>query len=162
MTGAPWSPNRRDHRTPENRILPSHWTLHGRVVHVPACDPADAEAILVVHVAPILATGPETYSDRQVAAWAAKPEGAERYLDAIASESTEVVVAAADERVLGLGGLDVERGEIESVFVDPDATGAGIGSAIVERFERRLRSNGFAVARLRAVLNAVGGYEARG
>lgn len=124
--------------------------------------PADAEAILVVHVASIIANGPPTYSDRQVAAWAAKPEGTERYRDAMASESTEVVVAAADERVLGFGELDVESGEIESVFVDPEYAGAGIGSALLERFERRLRTEGFAVARLRAVLNAVGFYETCG
>ncbi|MFC4448298.1 GNAT family N-acetyltransferase [Halorussus aquaticus] len=124
--------------------------------------PSDTEAILVVHVAAIIAHGPSAYTDEQVAAWAAKPEGTDRYTNAIEDSSTELVVAETDGRVVGFGKLDVERGEVEAVFVDPERNGEGIGSAILNHFEQRLRDEGFEVVRLRAVLNAVGFYERQG
>jgi len=54
-----------------------------------AARPADAEAILVVHVAAIVAHGPSADTDRQVAAWAAKTDGTDRYDDAVADATTE-------------------------------------------------------------------------
>jgi GNAT superfamily N-acetyltransferase len=123
---------------------------------------ADPEAIMLVHVAAIIAGGPAAYSDRQVAAWAAKTDGTDRYEDSLADPTTDVLVAEAGDRVVGFGELDVAQGEIEAVFVDPAYSGRGIGSALLARFERRLREAGFDRARLRAVLNAVGFYEDRG
>lgn len=123
---------------------------------------SDTEAILVTHVAAIIAHGPSAYTDKQVAAWAAKPEGTNRYENTIESSSTELVVVESDGRVVGFGELDVERGEVEAIFVDPECSGKGLGSALLDYFERRLRDEGFAVVRLRAVLNAVGFYEQKG
>jgi len=121
--------------------------------------PADVEAILVVHVAAIIANGPAAYSEKQVAAWAAKTEGTNRYVDAISDSATEIVVAEADSRVVGFGELAVESGEVEAIFVDPGWDGRGIGSSILSHFEHRLTDEGFDVVRLRAVLNAVGFYQ---
>lgn len=123
---------------------------------------SDTEAILVVHVAAIIAQGPSTYTDKQVAAWAAKTEGTDRYENAIEDSTSELVVAESNGRVVGFGELDVESGEVEAVFVDPEHNGEGIGSSILNYFERRLRDEGFDVVRLRAVLNAVGFYEQQG
>lgn len=127
-----------------------------------AATSSDVEAILVVHVASIIRSGPSAYSDRQVAAWAAKTEGTDRYENAIEDPSRESVVVEAGSRVTGFGELDVESGEVEAVFVDPEHTGSGIGSSILSHFEGRLRDEGFGIARLRAVLNAVGFYESQG
>ncbi|NEU56419.1 GNAT family N-acetyltransferase [Halorussus sp. MSC15.2] len=123
---------------------------------------AETEAIFVVHVAAIVAHGPSAYTDKQVAAWAAKAEGTERYVDAIEDPSTELVVAESGDCVVGFGELDVENGGVEAVFVDPERNGEGIGSSILNHFEQRLRNEGFDVVRLRAVLNAVGFYERQG
>lgn len=127
-----------------------------------AARPSDAEAMLVVHVASIIEHGPTAYSDRQVAAWAAKADGTRRYTEAIEDTATELVVAEVDGRVAGFGELDFDAGEVAAVFVDPEHGGKGIGSAILRRFEERLRTAGFEVVRLRAVLNAVGFYERQG
>lgn len=97
-----------------------------------------------------------------MAAWAAKTDGTDRYVNAIEESSTELVVAESDDRVVGFGELDVETGEIEALFVDPQRDGEGIGSSILSHFEQRLRSYGFEVARLRAVLNATGFYKKHG
>lgn len=135
--------------------MTADWTIR-------AGRPSDLETILFVHVAAIIAYGPSAYSDRQVAAWAAKPEGTARYRESIEDPATELVVADADGNVVGFGELDVSSGEIEAVFVDPERGGEGIGSSILEHFERRLREEGFALARLQAVRNAVGFYERHG
>jgi putative acetyltransferase len=131
-------------------------------LRVRAATTSDTEAILVVHVAAIIAHGPSTYTDKQVAAWAAKTDGTDRYENAIEDASTELVVAESNGHVVGFGELDVESGEVEAVFVDPEHNGEGIGSSILNQFERRLRNEGFDAVRLRAVLNAVGFYEQHG
>jgi ribosomal protein S18 acetylase RimI-like enzyme len=124
--------------------------------------PADTEAILVVHIAAIIAHGPAAYSDKQVAAWAAKTEGTDRYVNAISDPATVLVVTEADGRVVGFGELDIETGEVKAIFVDPEWNGRGIGSSILHRFEERLADEGVNVVRLRAVLNAVGFYQEQG
>lgn len=131
-------------------------------IEIGAAVGTDPEAIMLVHVAAIIAGGSSAYSDRQVAAWAAKTEGTERYEASLADPGTDVRVAEADGRVVGFGELDVSAGEIEAVFVDPEWTGQGIGSAMLECFENRLLEAGFDSARLRAVRNAVGFYERQG
>lgn len=123
---------------------------------------ADVEQILLVHVAAIIAHGPTAYTDRQVAAWAAKTEGVDRYVNAIEGPSSTLVVADADGRVVGFGLLDCDGGEVEAVFVDPEWAGRGIGSSLLDDLERRLDALGFDEARLRAVRNAVGFYERKG
>lgn len=127
-----------------------------------AAVPADAEAMLLVHVAAIIEHGPTVYSRKQVAAWAAKVEGTARYADAMSDPATDLVVAEANNRTVGFGELDLERGEVAAIFVDPDRGGQGIGSSILSHFEGRLTAEGFDVARLRAVLNAVGFYRQQG
>jgi len=79
-----------------------------------------------------------------------------------ADPTTELVVADAGDRIVAFGELDLERGEVEAVFVDPEHGGERIGSALLARFERRLREEGFDRVRLRAVRNAVGFYEGHG
>jgi len=122
----------------------------------------DAEPMLVIHVAAIITHGPSAYSDKQVAAWAAKTEGTDRYVDAIEEPSMRFVAAESKDRIVGFGELDRECGEVKAVFVDPDRGGQGVGSSILRHFEQRLREDEFDVARLRAVLNAVGFYEQQG
>lgn len=123
---------------------------------------ADTEAILVVHVAAIIAHGPSAYSDKQVAAWAAKTEGIDRYATAVEDASTELIVAESDGSVIGFGELNRETGEIKAIFVAPEWNGTGIGSSILRHLEQQLRDDGFDVVRLRAVLNAISFYEQQG
>lgn len=122
----------------------------------------DCEPIMVAHVGAIIEHGPKAYEDRQVAAWAAKTEGTARYEEAIADSTTDLLVADVDGEVAGFAELDREKREIEALFVAPDHGGAGIGTALLEECEARLRELGVETNRLRAVLNAVGFYEAAG
>lgn len=122
----------------------------------------DVEQILFVHVAAIIDRGPSAYSDRQVAAWAAKTEGTDRYVIAIEEPTIDLVVATVDDRVIGFGQPDRDVGEIEALFVDPEWMGRGIGSNLLQELEQRIIADGFDVVRLRAVRNATEFYEERG
>lgn len=79
--------------------------------------------MLVIHVAAIIAHGPSAYSDKQVAAWAAKTEGTDRYTKAIESDSIALLVAEAEDKVVGFGEIDLENNEIKAIFVDPERNG---------------------------------------
>jgi len=120
------------------------------------------ERLLVVHVAAIFEHGPEAYTDRQVAAWAAKPEGTDRYAEAIEDPEREIVVSAVEGRIVGFGTVDLDEGTVEALFVDPEWGGRGFGSALLGHLEDRLVGAGFDRVRLRAVLNTVDFYEHQG
>lgn len=120
------------------------------------------EAIMLVHVGAIIEHGPKAYSDRQVAAWAAKTEGVARYEQAVEDPTTDLLVAEVDGEVAGFAELDHADEKIEALFVAPEHGGSGIGTALLEECETRLRGLGVETSCLEAVLNAVGFYEAAG
>ncbi|MEF8807908.1 GNAT family N-acetyltransferase [Natronomonas sp.] len=122
----------------------------------------DCEAVMLVHVGAIIEHGPNAYSDRQVAAWAAKTEGVARYEQAVDDPTTDLLVAEVDGEVAGFAELDRADEKIEALFVAPEHGGAGIGTALLEECETRLRDLGVEISCLEAVLNAVGFYEAAG
>jgi ribosomal protein S18 acetylase RimI-like enzyme len=123
---------------------------------------SDTETMLVIHVAAIIACGPSAYSDKQVAAWAAKTEGTDRYTKAIESDAMELFVAEAEDKVVGFSEINLENNEIKAIFIDLERNGEGIGSSMLNHLEQRLRNRNCGVSRLRAVLNAVGFYERNG
>lgn len=122
--------------------------------------PADAPEILALHVASIRAFGPEAYDDLQVAAWADKDGGPDRY--PIGEEGHYLAVADRDGAVVGYGHLVAPDDEVRAVYVHPDHVDEGVGSAILDRLEARARDRGTEDLHLWASRNAVGFYERRG
>lgn len=123
---------------------------------------ADVEAILALHVASIRRLGAETYSPRQVDAWATKPEGTSPYEASIRDDGRHVIVAERDGELLGWGRLDRSDGEVSAVYVHPDHARQGVGSALVAHLEALAREWGFDRLHLWASLNAVPFYESLG
>lgn len=119
--------------------------------------PEDASAILDLHVAAIRAFGPEAYDDPQVAAWAEKDGGPERY--PIEEDGHHLVVAVRDESVVAYGHLVESDDEVRAVYVHPDHAGRGVGSTVLARLEDRARSRGSPRLELWSSKNAVGFYE---
>lgn len=122
--------------------------------------PADAPEILALHVASIRAFGPEAYDETQVAAWADKDGGPDRY--PIGDDGHYLVVAERDGSVAGYGHLVPSDHEVRAVYVRPEHAGEGVGSAILDRLEARARERDADEVTLWASLNAVGFYERRG
>jgi putative acetyltransferase len=125
-------------------------------------DHEDCEPIMVAHVGAIIEHGPKSYDDRQVAAWAAKTEGATRYERAIDESTTDLLVAEVDGEVAGFAEFDRDGEEIEALFVAPEHGESGVGTALLAECESRLRALGIETSRLEAVLNAVSFYEKAG
>jgi putative acetyltransferase len=137
------------------------------MVTVREAGPADRSRIRECHVAAIRTLGPQAYDDRQVAAWADKEDPVEAYpvedgghylvvaelSDAIESNGAEVV---------GYGHLVPTEREVRAVYVHPDATGLGVGTALLDALESRARDLRIDALELCASLNAVGFYEQAG
>ena len=121
--------------------------------------PADLETVLRVHVESILAFGSSAYDRREVAAWAAKPEGTRPYERALEDAHTYFVVAERNGDVAGFGGVDVDSGEIVALYVDPDHARSGVGSALLSHLETYALDRGYTELSLWSSLNAVDFYE---
>jgi putative acetyltransferase len=134
--------------------------------------PADAPAILDLHVASIRAFGPQAYDDEQVAAWAAKDGGPERYPLDDPAHHLVVAEPGADNRdgdgqLAGYGHLvpetdDDGEGEVRAVYVHPEHAGSGVGTALLSHLEGYALGCGLDRLHLTASRNAVGFYRRRG
>jgi len=85
--------------------------------------PEDADAVADVYLAAFKATYdfPLAHGDAQVRAW----------IRDVLIQSGDTWVAAADGAVVGM--LVVRLGDLDQLYVAPDAQGQGIGSRLVER-----------------------------
>lgn len=124
-------------------------SLDGEVTIRNATD-ADSAAIHRVHYAS--STGPDTVNrgDAGVREWldGRRPE---HYLAELRDHPH--IVAEVAGRVVGYCALNPAKDEITSVFVDPQYTRRGIGTAMVRHIEQLARERGLA----RVVLQAAGG-----
>ena len=120
----------------------------------------DAEAMLDLHVASIEAFGPDAYDQSQVDAWAYKEGGPSYPIDT--PEHVVVVAETDDGRLAGFGDVSPPESELYAVYVRPDHAEAGVGTAILDRLERRARQRGADHLELTASKNAVGFYEQAG
>src|SRR6056297_2670715 len=112
------------------------------MVSVRTATPDDRSRIRECHVAAIRALGPQAYDERQVATWADKGDPVEDY--PVEDDGHYVVVAEpsdadSEKAVVGFGHLVPTEGEVRAVYVHPDASGRGVGSAILDALESRAR-----------------------
>ena len=124
--------------------------------------PADVPVLAALYRAAARALGPLVYSPEQVAAWAsfgADAVGFERYvLDA------DTWVAHHQARVIGFCGIACTAGDgdVRSLYVAPELTRQGIGSALLARTLARaqaadvLRFSAWATPLSRPVFEAAG------
>lgn len=131
---------------------------------------SDADAIADVHYRSIVELGPESYSQRQVDAWAegCEPAG---YAETMTHEDVAFLVAERGDAIVGFGTLVLAApdeyaadpdAEITAVYVAPDAAREGVGTQLYEELERRAREQGVGTLGLWASRNAVPFYERQG
>jgi putative acetyltransferase len=120
---------------------------------------SDAEQIASVHVAAIREVCGLVYEAAQIEAWVSgkRPE---IYLHAIAN--LPFVVAELDGAVVGFAELDPGAGEVRAVYVRPDCGRRGIGSRLLDAVEGAARAAALERLELKASLNSVPFYKARG
>lgn len=125
--------------------------------------PADAPDIARVHDTALRRQGEAHYPDEQLDAMA--PPGRDPATvdgSVLADPGRHVAVAEVDDALVGVGGVHLETGQLLGVFVHPDHTGGGVGTALYEHLEARAREAGLATLTIRSALNAVAFYEACG
>jgi putative acetyltransferase len=120
---------------------------------------ADAEAVRRVHEASIRQVCAADYSAQQIEAWAS-PARIEQYQFAIARQ--EFHVAVSGTTLIGFSELDVERGEVKAVYVDPAWLRRGVGRALLAELERVAREVRLGELQLEASLTAEPFYLAAG
>jgi len=118
----------------------------------------DAAAVCRVHARAIREIAASHYTPEETEAWAG-PRKPGDYLSSIRDD--EFYVAEEDGEVVGFGTLK-KSGEVEAVYVSPEATRRGVGSAILLRLEDSARDLGLTSLHLEASLNAIPFYEGAG
>jgi putative acetyltransferase len=118
---------------------------------------ADRQALWGIHSRSVKELCRGAYSSREIATWVAllRPE---RYL-----RPGQVVLVAEHARLLvGFAQFNPPAGELEALYVLPEAAGAGVGSALLGAVEAQALEAGVVRLRLDASLNAQAFYERRG
>lgn len=120
---------------------------------------ADAPAICRIHARAIRQTCGQVYSPRAIETWLEmlRPE---KYHEQIATMIFRVAEQRGD--LVGFALFFPRSGELNALYVDPEAQGRGIGTALLEDVHRLARSLGLGVVHLRATLNAETFYARNG
>jgi GNAT superfamily N-acetyltransferase len=120
---------------------------------------SDAEQICELHVAAILATSDDYYSEAQRRSWASgkKPE---TYVRIARDEETYIVAVDSDD--VPLGFCSYTTFEIKGLYVHPMAQGRGIGRALLSCAETVFREQRAKEIEIHSGLPAVSFYLAAG
>ncbi|HYP02727.1 MAG TPA: GNAT family N-acetyltransferase [Pyrinomonadaceae bacterium] len=121
--------------------------------------PEDSEAVGRMHVASIRELCGGHYGADKIEAWA-RPRQPEFYVAAI--ESKEFYVAEEGAEIIGFGTLNQADGEVEAVYVHPQAVRRGVGMKLLLTLEGRARETGLRSLHLCASLNGIAFYERAG
>ena len=102
---------------------------------------ADAEALARILEEAIRAIGPHAYSPDQVAAWAARHPGAERYRERIRRGDVIFVAADQDDSPVAYVLFEAD-GHIDHLYAHPDHTRRGLTAQLLAMIEMHARDHG--------------------
>jgi putative acetyltransferase len=100
-----------------------------------------------------------SYSHEQLSLWLAGPLP-DRFAELVAGGTA--FVAQEGDALLGYGALNVCAHEVEAVFVDPTASGRGLGGSLLRQLEATAQARALSHLELSSSLNAVSFYAAAG
>lgn len=120
--------------------------------------PADSAALWELRTRAVRISCASHYTREQIAAWSATPEPP-TYAAMLSQAS---VVASDGASLAGYGMLNLDKQEVEAVFVDPACAGMGIGRRLMAALETIARERGIKRLQLSAALNAMAFYQSVG
>jgi len=103
----------------------------------------DAAALAALTVAAISKIGPRAYSPVQVAAWAARRPGPERFIASATKGDTILVAVDAGDKPIAYV-LTESNGHIDMLYCHPDHTGNGVAGVLLSVAEAEARKSGIA------------------
>lgn len=101
---------------------------------------SDAERLAAIIKAAILAIGPQAYSCEQVAAWAARHPGADKFRARTASGDKIFVAADLADNAAAYTLLQAD-GHLDHLYCHPDQTKRGLASLLLKTAEHYARQN---------------------
>jgi putative acetyltransferase len=101
----------------------------------------DAPALAALTLASISRIGPRAYSPAQVAAWAARHPGPERFTASAAKGDWIVVAVDADDRPIAYVLAEAD-GHVDMLYCHPDHAGNGVGGLLLRLAEKQARNAG--------------------
>ena len=106
--------------------------------------PADVFELAPLYRDAALRLGPLVYTPDQVQAWASFAQDEDAFRGYVLDADTWIAQRPADGRTLGFCGVSPqgELREVHSLYVTPDFTRRGLGSAMLRRTLERAESNG--------------------
>ncbi len=119
----------------------------------------DMKSVLRIHIRAIREICSSHYTKEEIKVWSEvlKPG---RYKKAISTGAFFVAVDA--EAIVGFSNLDLQKGLVEAVYVDPEYVGLGVGMKLLQSLENVANNSGLNLLHLSASLNAVPFYERAG
>jgi putative acetyltransferase len=129
------------------------------MIHLRPALPSDIAALWALRTVAVRVSCATHYAPEQIAVWTASPVP-----DSYAAMLTAGggIVAMQGEVIAGYAMLDVDKREVDAVFVDPARAGLGIGKRLLAALEQLARERDIARLHLSASLNAVPFYRAAG
>lgn len=121
--------------------------------------PDDIDALWALRTVAVRISCATHYAPEQITVWTASPVP-DSYAAMLAAGGG--IVAMQNETIAGYAMLDVDKQEVDAVFVDPAHAGLGIGKRLLAALEQLARGRGIARLHLSASLNAVPFYAAAG
>ncbi len=122
--------------------------------------PADAAGIFAVHDRAIRVLGRGPYSDSQVESWA-RGNCPERYVEAMRKEGERFLVAVARGHGI-VGFCSYKEQEVRGLYVDPEWSRLGLGTALLQRAEEIIAAAGHRKVVVGASLVGLPFYEIHG
>lgn len=119
----------------------------------------DRQSMWEVHTQSIRSLCGEAYKPQEISAWVARLSQ-ESYSGVLKTQA--MFVAEVDQRVVGFGQLDPEKGEVKALYVLPEKVNVGVGSSLLSKMEGVAREHGLTCLRLFSTLNAESFYEGKG
>ncbi|MEL6876730.1 MAG: GNAT family N-acetyltransferase [Pseudomonadota bacterium] len=105
----------------------------------------DAERLAKIMRAAILSIGPRAYTAEQVAAWAGRAPGGERFRTRVAEGAMIFVAADHSNEAVAYSLLEVDQaqeGHLDHLYCHPDHTRLGLAEKLLASAEQHARSVG--------------------
>ena len=129
------------------------------MIHLRPALSSDIAALWALRTVTVRISCATHYAPEQIAVWTASPVP-DSYAAMLAAGGG--VVAMQYEAIAGYAMLNVDKHEVDAVFVDPAHAGLGIGKRLLAALEQLARQRGIARLHLSASLNAEPFYQAAG
>jgi putative acetyltransferase len=123
----------------------------------------DARSFLEVHRRSVRGSPTRDYARRIIEAWAPLPIS-EAEVEAVASNAEGELRLVAEDAggIVGIAALSLPSAELTACYVSPEASGKGVGTALLAALETRAVAAGLTALETRSSLTAEPFYGARG